>query len=386
MSGRDSQLDLTGLPSAAMRIASIEQFRLARTGGGRWVLGVIASAVCLLMSGALRAEDRAAPIPAPPADRAGLAPPLAGVVMVRVEHGRLNVPLGGWGGQRLIEAKTDPEKFRGYLKALKARGLNCARPLFMPPNAANKNDAEWARFDWEAMDRAVAITQEEGVYFLVDYHNWRFSDTFRVDEAGWLTNWERIVDRYKAYKHLIFEGYNEPQEQGPEMAGHYQKWIDRVRANDATQLCVVSPFWGKYFQINDPLAGGGNWAQCRHHYFNAGNSPTADKARGEAEWQLANTNNPNSAASAVARFGCGFFMTEGGIDDKPQNEPEEAARIAGIQRVVEICEQRGYGWSLWAQGDWAKEFDTFGAKIKTTVHYPSITGGAIDQERQIKNP
>ena len=37
--------------------------------------------------------------------------------MVQVVNGRLNVPLGGWGGQRLIQAKTDPEKFRGYLRA-----------------------------------------------------------------------------------------------------------------------------------------------------------------------------------------------------------------------------------------------------------------------------
>lgn len=35
--------------------------------------------------------------------------------MVRVKNGRLNVPLGGWGGQRLIQAKTDPEKFRARL-------------------------------------------------------------------------------------------------------------------------------------------------------------------------------------------------------------------------------------------------------------------------------
>ena len=30
--------------------------------------------------------------------------------MVQTVHGRLNVSLGGWGGQRLIQAKMDPEK------------------------------------------------------------------------------------------------------------------------------------------------------------------------------------------------------------------------------------------------------------------------------------
>jgi cellulase (glycosyl hydrolase family 5) len=336
--------------------------------------------VFLLIPTALHAQDRAAPIPPPPADRSGLPAPLDGVVMVHVENGRLNVPLGGWGGQRLILAKTDPKKFRGYLRALKARGLNCCRPLFMPPNAANKNDAEWAAFDWEAMDRAVAITQEEGVYFLVDYHNWRQSETIDVDEATWLKNWGWIVDRYKPYKHLIFEGFNEPQTQSPAMADHYQKWVALVRSKDAPQLCVVSPFWGKYFPIKDPAPGGGNWAQCRHHYFNAGNASTAEKAIKEANWQLANPANPNSAASAVANLGCGFFMTEGGIDDKPQNDQELAARIAGVQRVVEICEKNGYAWCLWAHGDWADGFDTYGAKIKTTISYPSITGTVIKEK------
>jgi hypothetical protein len=331
---------------------------------------------CLLSSPLLFADDRAAPIP-PPADVSLLPAVREGVVMVHVENGRLNVPLGGWGGQRLIQAKTDPEKFRGYLRALKSRGLNCCRPLFMPPNAANKNDAEWAAFDWEAMDRAVAITQEEGVYFLVDYHNWRRSDTIDVDEATWLQNWAWIVERYKPYKHLIFEGFNEPQTQSPAMSAHYQKWIDLVRSKDAMQLCVVSPFWGKYFPIKDPRAGGFNWAQCRHHYFNAGNAATPDKARSEANWQLDNLKNPDSAASAVARFGCGFFMTEGGIDDKPANDTEMASRIAGVQRVVELCEKNGFAWCLWAHGDWADCFDTYGAKIKTTIQYPSIIGEPI---------
>lgn len=337
------------------------------------VLAAVASVVCVLCSSWPYAQDRAAPIPPPPADKSRMPVPLENVVLVRVVNGRLNVPLGGWGGQRLIQAKTDPEKFRGYIRALKKRGLNCARPLFHPPNAANKNDAEWARFDWEAMDRAVAITQEERVYFLVDYHNWRVNDTIHADEATWLKNWGWIIDRYKPYKHLIFEGFNEPQNQCACIAQHYQKWIDLVRSKGAAQLCVVSPFWGQYFPIKDPLVKG-NWAQSRHHYFGAGNSPTVDRARQEADWQLANPGNANSAASAIARFGCGFFMTEGGCDSVSKNDKEQAARMAGVQRMVELCEQRGYGWCLWAHGDWANGFDTVGAKIKTTVSYPSITG------------
>jgi len=116
--------------------------------------------------------------------------------MVRVVEGRLNVPLGGWGGQRLIQAKTEPEKFQGYLRAVKQRGLNCVRPLFHPPNAAKPNDAEWARFDWEAMDRAVALTQQEGLYFLVDYHNWLVNDTLHVHEKQWLQTWGSLAERY----------------------------------------------------------------------------------------------------------------------------------------------------------------------------------------------
>lgn len=315
--------------------------------------------------------DRAPPIPPPPPDRSGLPEPRTDVVLVKVVKGRLNVPLGGWGGQRLIQAKTDPEKFRGHVRAVKQRGLNCVRPLFHPPNAARANDARWARFDWEAMDRAVAITQEEGLYFLVDYHNWLVNDTLHESEAEWLQTWGWIIDRYQNFPHLIFEGFNEPQKQCPCLAHHYQKWIDLARSKGARQLCVVSPFWGTFFTVKDLI---NNWAQCRHHYFQAKNSPTPEKARGEAEWHLANRENRNSAASAVQQFGCGFFMTEGGIEDKPRTEQEKAARIAGVQRLVEVCERSGYGWCLWAHGDWADGFDTYGAQIKTGVAYPLITG------------
>jgi aryl-phospho-beta-D-glucosidase BglC (GH1 family) len=295
-----------------------------------------------------------------------------GVVMVRVQpDGRLNVQLGGWGGMRLIQARTDPDKFRDLLRAVKARGLNTVRPLFHPPNAANKNDATWARFDWEAMDRAVAITQEEGLYFLVDYHNWGVNDTIHADEKTWLQNWAWIFERYKPYKHLIFEGFNEPQNQCPCQAEHYQKWVDLARSRGIDQLCVVSPFWADSFAIKDPAH---NWAECRHHYFTAGNSATADKARGEADWQIANLQNRNSAASTVKAFGCGFFMTEGGIEGKPKSDADLANRLAGVQRVVDLCEQHGYAWCLWAWGDWANGLDTYGAKITTRAAYPLITG------------
>ena len=309
-------------------------------------------------SGASEAQTAVAILP-PPESRALLPKPLSNVVMVKVVDGRLNVPLGGWGGQRLIQAKTDP------------RGLNCVRPLFHPPNAAKPNDAEWARFDWEAMDLAVAMTQEEGLYFLVDYHNWLVNDTIHVHEQDWLRTWGWIINRYKDYHHLIFEGFNEPQTQCACIAEHYQKWVSLMRSQGAQQLCVVSPFWGQYFRIEDPA---GNWAQCRHHYFSPQNSPSAKKARGEADWQLANTANKNSAAAAVRQFGCGFFMTEGGIEGKPKSETEKASEMDGVQRAIEICEQHGYGWCLWAHGDWADGFDTYGAQIKTKVKYPLITG------------
>jgi hypothetical protein len=101
-----------------------------------------------------------------------------------------------------------------------------------------------------------------------------------------------------------------------------------------------------------------------------------EKARSETDWQLANTGNKNSAASAVQNLGCGFFMTEGGIEGKAETEPDQAARLAGVQRVVEVCEERGFGWCLWAHGDWSDGFGTYGAKLKTHATYPLITGQA----------
>ncbi len=69
-------------------------------------------------------------------------------------------------------------------------------------------------------------------------------------------------------------------------------------------------------------------------------------------------------------------MTEGGIEGKPKNEAEKAAEMAGVQRAIDLCEQHGYSWCLWAQGDWSDGFDTYGAQLKTNVKYPLITGKA----------
>ena len=94
------------------------------------------------------------------------------------------------------------------------------------------------------------------------------NDAITNDTETWLKYWGWIVDRYKPYKHLIFEGFNEPIGQ-KDVQQHYQKWIDMVRSKGAEQMCVVSPFWEPYFGIKDPM---NNWAQCRHHYANGGNS------------------------------------------------------------------------------------------------------------------
>lgn len=67
-------------------------------------------------------------------------------------------------------------------------------------------------------------------------------------------------------------------------------------------------------------------------------------------------------------------MTEGGIEGKPKDDTEKAACLAGVQRAVDACERNGYGWCLWAHGDWSNGFDTYGAQIKTTATYPLITG------------
>lgn len=56
-------------------------------------------------------------------------------------------------------------------------------------------------------------------------------------------------------------------------------------------------------------------------------------------------------------------MTGGGIDDKPKSDEDMAARVAGVQRVVDICEQREYAWCLWAWGDWANGLEAYGARI-----------------------
>lgn len=262
---------------------------------------IILTCVLLVAVGlqAARAADKEPlPIPEPPTSRALLPAPLTNVVMIKVASGRLNVPLGGWGGQRLIHAKTDPEKFRGYLRAVKQRGLNCVRPLFHPPNASKPNDAEWARFDWGAMDRAVAMTQEEGLYFLVDYHNWLVNDTIHAREQEWLRTWGWIIERYKDYLHLIFEGFNEPQNQCPCIAQHYQKWIDVARATGAQQLCVVSPFWGQFFGLKKIPPGTGRSAGTT---TSRPRTVLLRKRRGPkptGTWQIPQTRTPRPPQSA----------------------------------------------------------------------------------------
>jgi hypothetical protein len=79
------------------------------------------------------------------------------------------------------------------------------------------------------------------------------------------------------------------------------------------------------------------------------------------------------APREVKSFGCGLFMTEGGIDEA-ETEAARAEGLAGVQRMVEICEQNGYGWCLRPYGDWADGFSTYGAQVETRTVYPLITG------------
>ena len=125
----------------------------------------------------------------------------------------------------------------------------------------------------------------------------------------------------------------------------------------------MSPFWKPFFAIEDPKH---NWAQKRPLYFTPLNSSAAERARTEAERQLA------KAQERVDEFGCGFFVAELGIE----GDGDTSARVAGVQRTIDICAERGYGWCLWAYGDWADGYEQYGKNLTFSGTYPSIVGSA----------
>jgi len=79
-------------------------------------------AVALLANAATLAADRADPIGPPPEDRSTLPPVRQGVVMVQVQKVAAECSARGWGGMRLIQAKTDPVNSAIWSAAVKRGG------------------------------------------------------------------------------------------------------------------------------------------------------------------------------------------------------------------------------------------------------------------------
>ncbi|ADB61387.1 Carbohydrate-binding family 9 [Haloterrigena turkmenica DSM 5511] len=102
----------------------------------------------------------------------------------------------------------------------------------------------------DALDRAVELAAERGVYLLVDYHASKRYDTSSIDRRL-RSFWDRVAPRYADDTHVLYELFGAPTEPAAGGREAWRTWRDRARpwlsvvrdhAPD-TPIVVGSPAW-----------------------------------------------------------------------------------------------------------------------------------------------
>ncbi|NUB92766.1 cellulase family glycosylhydrolase [Haloterrigena sp. SYSU A121-1] len=102
----------------------------------------------------------------------------------------------------------------------------------------------------DALDRAVELAAERGVYLLVDYHASERYDTSSIDRRL-RSFWDRVAPRYADDAHVLYELFGAPTEPAAGGLEAWRTWRDRAtpwlsRVRDRapeTPIVVGSPAW-----------------------------------------------------------------------------------------------------------------------------------------------
>lgn len=255
------------------------------------------------------------------------------------QHGALRVE-----GTQLVDQRGQPVVLRGM-----SFGWHNFWPRFY-----NKEAVAWLKTDFhctvvraamgvESLERtyqddpdfAVSCVEnvvegalESGIYVIIDWH----SHNINLEEAKRF--FEKMAKRYGRHPNIIYEIFNEPDEESwPEVKAYAEAVIAVIRKHDPDNLILVgSPRWDQdvHLPAADPIKGYDNLMYTLHFY-----------AATHGKWL-------RERADAALAAGLPIFVSECAGMEATGDGPID---YAAWQDYIDWMEGRKISWVTWSVSD-----------------------------------
>ena len=190
------------------------------------------------------------------------------------QNGKLKVQ-----GTQLVNARGEPVVLHGM-----SFGWSCFHPRFYTAGAVKELVKEWnstviraslgiepargykqdSATQMQLIRTAIDAAIKEDVYIIIDWH----SHNINLKEAK--AFFKTIANEYHRYPNIIYEIYNEPDnESWPEVKQYSEEVIKVIREIDKDNIILVgSPRWDQEVQLpaTDPIKGFDNLMYTMHFY------------------------------------------------------------------------------------------------------------------------
>lgn len=239
-----------------------------------------------------------------------------------------------------------------YNKAVVLRGMSFGWHNWWP-RFYNKESVDWLATDWKCnvvraamgiepagayltnpelatqkIESVIEGAIQSGIYVIVDWH----SHDINTKEAKEF--FTRIAKKYGQYPNLIYEIFNEPDEESwKDVKNYSEDLIATIRAIDPDNIILVgSPHWDQDIHIvaADPIKNVSNIMYTVHFYAATHKQYLRDRT------------------DAAIKKGIPVFISESaGMEatgDGPINEAE-------WQNWINWCEERKVSWIVWSVSD-----------------------------------
>lgn len=255
------------------------------------------------------------------------------------QNGQLRVE-----GTSLVNQSGEKIALRGM-----SFGWHCYHPRFY-----NKAAVKWLKNDWKCnvVRAALGVEQSDNsylkqpeaskkliknvieaaikndIYVIVDWH----SHNINLKEAK--VFFDEISKKYGKHPHVIYEIFNEPDEETwNEVKAYSEEVIKVIRANDPDNVILVgSPRWDQEVQLPaaDPIKGFSNLMYTMHFY-----------AGTHEKWLRDRTD------EAIAK-GLPIFISESAGMEATGDGP---LNYKAWQDYIDWMEARGLSWITWSVSD-----------------------------------
>jgi len=257
------------------------------------------------------------------------------------EHGQLSIK-----GTQLVDKSG---------KHVMLRGVSYGWSSFWP-RFYNAGTVQWLKTDWNANVVRAAMGIEigdagktykdnpafakkcltdvvdgaikNGIYVIIDWH----SHNINLNEAK--TFFDEISKKYSKYPNIIYEVFNEPDEETwPQVKAYSEEIIKVIRNNDPHNVILVGcPHWDQDINLpaDDPIKGYDNLMYTVHFYAATHKEQLRDRT------------------DAAITKGLPVFISESAGMEATGDGPLNPAEW---QNWVDWMEARGLSWITWSVSD-----------------------------------